>query len=131
MPTTYEIVRDAIQTKKIVAATYHGYERVMCPHVLGTKRGREQGLFYQFAAFVPLTWWDNTPRYSYNWHEEAEVESVPGQGLVNHAQNIQVGYHERRVGSVAFSRPYKLAAVPRTQLYEFPGPNIGAAVLRT
>ena len=50
MPSVYEIVRDAILTKKIVYATYHGYERAMCPHVLGTKHGRQQALFYQFAG---------------------------------------------------------------------------------
>lgn len=48
--TVYEIVRDAIQNRKIVAATYRGRVRVMCPHVLGTKRGRHQALFYQFAG---------------------------------------------------------------------------------
>jgi hypothetical protein len=50
MPTTYDIVKDAIQNKKIVVAWYDGYERIMCPHVLGTKKGRPQALFYQFAG---------------------------------------------------------------------------------
>ena len=48
--TVYEIVRDAINSHKIITATYRGRVRVMCPHVLGTKRGREQALFYQFAG---------------------------------------------------------------------------------
>jgi len=48
--TVYEVVKDAIQNKKIVTATYRGRVRVMCPHVLGTKRGRYQALFYQFAG---------------------------------------------------------------------------------
>ena len=34
MPSVYEIVRDAIVNKRIVFATYHGYERIMCPNVL-------------------------------------------------------------------------------------------------
>ena len=50
MATVYEIVKDAIQNKKIVLAMYDGYERIMCPHVLGTKKGRHQALFYQFAG---------------------------------------------------------------------------------
>ena len=50
MPTIYDLVKEAILNKKIVFATYHGYQRVMCPHCLGTKRGREQALFYQFAG---------------------------------------------------------------------------------
>jgi hypothetical protein len=48
--TVYEIVKDAIQNRKTVTATYHGLIRVMSPHVLGRKRGREQALFYQFAG---------------------------------------------------------------------------------
>lgn len=48
--TVYEIIRDAILNKKIVTATYRDRVRVMCPHTLGTKRGREQALFYQFAG---------------------------------------------------------------------------------
>lgn len=37
---TYEAVKRAIDNKQIVRATYHGRERVMCPHVVGTKNGR-------------------------------------------------------------------------------------------
>jgi hypothetical protein len=48
--TVYEIIRDAILNRKIVVATYRGRLRVMCPHTLGTKRGRQQALFYQFAG---------------------------------------------------------------------------------
>jgi hypothetical protein len=47
---TYQLVREAIQDKRIVIAWYDGYERIMCPHVLGTKNGRPQALFYQFAG---------------------------------------------------------------------------------
>jgi len=47
---TYEIIKDAIQNKEIVVAWYDGYERIMCPHTLGTKKGRPQALFYQFAG---------------------------------------------------------------------------------
>jgi hypothetical protein len=48
--STYEIIKDAIINKKIVTAVYRGKRRVMCPHTLGTKRGREQALFYQFEG---------------------------------------------------------------------------------
>lgn len=45
---TYQIVRLAILNKQIIRATYRGRVRVMCPHVVGTKNGRSQALFYQF-----------------------------------------------------------------------------------
>jgi hypothetical protein len=48
--TVSEIIRDAIVNHKIVTATYRNRIREMCPHVLGTKRGRPQALFYQFAG---------------------------------------------------------------------------------
>ncbi len=46
----YNIIRDAIQNKKQVVATYQGYVREMCPHVLGSKNGQIQALFFQFAG---------------------------------------------------------------------------------
>ncbi len=49
--TTYSLIRDAILHKKIVLAKYHGFERHLCPHVLGESRsGKEQALFYQFGG---------------------------------------------------------------------------------
>lgn len=56
MPTAQEIVVDAIHNKLIVTAMYQGYERVMCPHVVGYKRDKKTGarhlnaLFFQFAG---------------------------------------------------------------------------------
>jgi hypothetical protein len=47
---TYAIIRDAILNKRFIRATYHGLERLMCPHTLGTKKGKPQALFYQFAG---------------------------------------------------------------------------------
>ena len=48
---TYSIVRQAIINKEQVIATYNGQVREMCPHVLGTRDGRPQALFYQFGGF--------------------------------------------------------------------------------
>jgi len=50
MSTVYEMIRLAIQKKQHVLATYKGHYREMCPHVLGTKHGRQQVLCYQFAG---------------------------------------------------------------------------------
>ena len=46
----YDLVRQAVLNKDIVVATYQGHRREMCPHVLGTKDRRRQGLFYQFGG---------------------------------------------------------------------------------
>src|SRR4051812_44324631 len=46
----YELLRQAVLERRQVAATYKGFRRLMCPHVLGTKGGRAQCLFYQFGG---------------------------------------------------------------------------------
>jgi hypothetical protein len=46
----YIIIRNAILNKQQVVASYKGHTREMCPHVIGTKRGVEQALFYQFGG---------------------------------------------------------------------------------
>ena len=48
--STYEVIKDAILTRKVITATYRGKTRILCPHTLGTKKGRQQALFYQFGG---------------------------------------------------------------------------------
>lgn len=50
MSDNYSIIRDAIERKQHIIATYKGHQREMCPHTLGTKNGRPQALFYQFGG---------------------------------------------------------------------------------
>lgn len=46
----YTIIKNAILNKQVVTAIYQGHRREMCPHVIGTKNGRRQALFYQFGG---------------------------------------------------------------------------------
>ncbi len=46
----YLLVRRALVERKQIWATYEGRIRKMCPHALGTKNGRRQALFFQFAG---------------------------------------------------------------------------------
>lgn len=88
--TVYEIIRDAILNRKIVTATYRGRVRIMCPHTLGTKRGRQQALFYQFAGDSSTGLGpDGDPQ---NWRcmfldELANVSSQEAQGQWHTAPN--------------------------------------------
>lgn len=50
MSDAYSIVRQAIIGKQQVIATYRGHRREMWPHVIGTKVGQRQALFFQFAG---------------------------------------------------------------------------------
>src|SRR5262245_50547139 len=47
MSPIFELVWDCIVRKKQLVARYKGESRVLCPHVLGYKNGKEQCLFYQ------------------------------------------------------------------------------------
>jgi hypothetical protein len=47
---TYALVRRALEERLQVHATYDGYRRRMCPHIIGTKEGRPRALFFQFAG---------------------------------------------------------------------------------
>jgi hypothetical protein len=46
----YALIRDAIVNRRQVTAQYDNYYREMCPHALGTKRGHQHALFFQFAG---------------------------------------------------------------------------------
>jgi hypothetical protein len=48
--SNYDLIREAILTKQCVTCTYKGYLRKMSPHVIGTKKGNEQALFYQYGG---------------------------------------------------------------------------------
>jgi hypothetical protein len=48
--SNYDMLKEAIENKQCVTCNYNGYLRKMTPHVLGTKKGKEQALFYQYGG---------------------------------------------------------------------------------
>lgn len=48
--SNYSIIKSAIQNKQCVTCFYNGFIRKMTPHVIGTKNGRQQALFYQYGG---------------------------------------------------------------------------------
>jgi hypothetical protein len=46
----FQIIKQAIIDKNQILATYDGLPREMCPHLLGSKAGNMQCLFYQFGG---------------------------------------------------------------------------------
>ena len=77
--TNYEKIRLAIQNKCQVHATYDGYRRLMCPHLLGySKKGELMGLFYQFGGGT-----SKGPLLAPSWkcmriYQLSNVEIIPG-----------------------------------------------------
>jgi len=51
---TYNVIRQAIIDKQQVIGNYDGHFREMRPHVIGTKNGRQQALFYQSGVEVAV-----------------------------------------------------------------------------
>jgi hypothetical protein len=47
MSPLFELLWDAIVKKRQIVTRYKGCPRVLCPHVLGYKNGKEHCLFYQ------------------------------------------------------------------------------------
>ena len=48
--TTYGVLKHAIINRQQVICDYDGHRREICPHVIGTKDGREQVLSFQFGG---------------------------------------------------------------------------------
>jgi hypothetical protein len=48
--SNYDLIKEAIINRQCVTCNYNGYKRMMTPHVLGTKNGKHQALFYQYAG---------------------------------------------------------------------------------
>ena len=83
MPSTaYNAIKAAIAAKQNISADYKGYPRIMTPHTLGYKDGKEKCLFYQFAgkSSSASTFPENSPT---NWRcvfidELSHVSAVGG-----------------------------------------------------
>ena len=50
MSDAYALIREATLSRRQIVATYKGHRRELCPHVIGTKNGRRQALFFQFGG---------------------------------------------------------------------------------
>jgi hypothetical protein len=83
LPDVYELIRSATLAKQQVLATYKGHRRELCPHVLGTKDGRRQALFFQFGGgtsswlppggewrCIPIDWLEDVVVREGPWHTD-------------------------------------------------------------
>lgn len=49
-PPTWDLLAQALSERRTVKASYHGTDRLLCPHALGWKNGRPKLLAYQIAG---------------------------------------------------------------------------------
>ena len=90
---TFDLIRQAMNERLIVAATYDGFVRHLCPHTLGYKNGKEKALLYQFAGgsksgLGP----EGSPQ---NWRC-VFVSELSGVRLQNGDRHTAIGGHSRR-----------------------------------
>jgi hypothetical protein len=92
--TTFELVWDAIVKKKRIEARYKGHPRLLCPHILGYKEGKEQCLFYQCGGTSASGL--GPPGSSRNWRcipldglDEVELRDGAWYTAHNHASRPQ------------------------------------------
>lgn len=91
MPNNYDLIAKAIKEKLQVTAYYQGFYREMCPHALGSKKGRKQALFYQFGGESSKG--SVTPGSTFNWRcipidglTEVTLQSGQWYTAENHSQ---------------------------------------------
>jgi hypothetical protein len=87
----YDLIAKAIKEKLQVTAYYQGFYREMCPHALGSKKGRKQALFYQFGGESSKG--TVTPGSTFNWRcipidglTEVTLQSGQWYTAENHSQ---------------------------------------------
>ncbi len=88
--STYTSVRQAILNKQCVTCFYNGFLRKMTPHVIGTKNGKQQALFYQYGG-QSSSGLSTDPKN--NWRcieiekiEQLQTNSDPFQTANNHSR---------------------------------------------
>ena len=91
MSNNYDLIAKAIKEKLQVTAYYQGFYREMCPHALGSKKGRKQALFYHFGGESSKG--TVTPGSTFNWRcipidglTEVTLQSGQWYTAENHSQ---------------------------------------------
>jgi hypothetical protein len=71
----YDLIREAIETKQQVFATYRTFARGVCPHVLGWKDGEAHAFCFQFFG-ESSQGLDPNPRRRWRCLRLAELENI-------------------------------------------------------
>jgi hypothetical protein len=125
MSPIFELVWDCIVQKKQLVARYKGESRVLCPHVLGYKNGKEQCLFYQCGGSslsslgpvgsarnwrcIPLDGLDDAEARDGPWHTAQSADSRPSTCVeqvfiqVSDDPNVQPGVGHGQAGGIRVS----------------------------
>jgi hypothetical protein len=103
IPTAWTTLEAALRERRPVRLSYHGHERVLCPHALGWKNGRPMLLGYQAGGWTSSGSLDPDP--TKRWRclfvdEVAKVVAEPG-GAWESADNYDPANPFRSIDDVA------------------------------
>lgn len=95
--SNYNLIKQAIKNRQCVTCIYKGHKRKMTPHVIGTKGGVQQALFYQYGGTSNSGLSSNSAR---NWRciQVNEIESL----LINSDSFQTANNHSRTQTCVDF-----------------------------
>jgi len=82
IPTAWAALEAALRERLPVRVTYHGHERVLCPHALGWHNGRPMLLGYQAGGWTSTGVLDADPRKRWRClfvDEVGKVVAEPGK----------------------------------------------------
>jgi hypothetical protein len=107
IPTPWTALEEALRERHPVRVSYHGHERVLCPHALGWKTGKAMLLGYQSGGWSSTGALDTDPRKRWRClivDEITKVVAEPGETWES-ADNYDPAHPFRSIDAVAFAVP--------------------------
>ena len=105
IPTAWAGLEAALRERRPVRVSYHGHERVLCPHALGCKNGRAMLLGYQSGGWTSSRELDPDPRQRWRCllvDEVANVVAEHGEPWQS-ADNYDPAHPFASIDTVAFA----------------------------
>jgi hypothetical protein len=95
LPVAWAPLEAALRARRPVYVSYHGRQRLICPHALGWKNGRAMVLGYQTGGETSTGTLPSDPRQRWRCMFVDEVDHVVMSGPTN-AWGTAVNYNDSR-----------------------------------
>ena len=92
LPAAWAALEAALRQRRPVRVSYHGHERLICPHALGWKNGRPKALVYQTAIIGP------TPTHDQHGWRSLFVDEIHDATITNDPWRTAHNYTPHNTG---------------------------------
>ena len=75
-PTTWTALETALCQRRPILITYHGKQRLICPHALGWKNGKPMLLGYQTGGYTTTGTLPTDPRHRWRCMHVNEIDQI-------------------------------------------------------